>query len=215
MTAHQYLLGTSAEKFCTTAEMGDARLTYRLSHDLGNLSADYHEALCGDGVYVKLRHKMTGEVFRSLDFCGGASVACFGNGGEAASAEYSRVADAAAAQVRKLAYVSHTTYQTDVNFDLSELLVQNANRYLVMNKGDKNWRYQAIEADEESKMTHAVIVNSGKCYIKMESCSFIDTLEVLRRPRRQSRRSGNTGVAKGSRTREGYSRVRAHTMEIL
>lgn len=194
--------------------MGDARLTNRLSHDLGNLSADYHQALCGDGIYVKLRHKKTGEVFRSLDFCGGASVACFGNGGENASAQYNRVADAAAAQVMKLAYVSHTTYQTDVNFDLSELLAQNANRYLVLDEGGKDWRYQDIEADGDSKMTHAIIVNSGKFRTRIQSHSLIDPLEVPRRPRRLSRRSGSTGVAKGSRIRDGYSRARAHTMGI-
>ncbi|KAG8165851.1 hypothetical protein KVR01_004403 [Diaporthe batatas] len=141
--------------------MGDARPMDRLSHDLGNLSTSYHNARCGDGVYVELEHNKTGERFRSLDFCGGASVACFGNGGENASAEYNRVADATVAQIRKLAYVSHTTYQTNVNFDLSELLVRNANRYLVKDEGGTKWRYQDIGGDESSKMSHAIIVNSG------------------------------------------------------
>jgi hypothetical protein len=187
----------------------------RRSHDLGNLSADYHKAISGDGIYVKLAHKKTGESFRSLDFCGGASVACFGNGGDSASAEYNRVADATVAQIRQLAYVSHTTYRTDINFDLTELLVRNANRYLVRDGGGEQWRYQDIEADESSKMTHAIIVNSGKTTITIQSGSLVDVLEVLRRLRRLSRRSGNIGVSRGSRPREGYSLAKAHTMVIL
>ncbi|KAI1840869.1 hypothetical protein JX266_012951 [Neoarthrinium moseri] len=141
--------------------MSRSNVTDRLSHDLGNLNADYHKAECGDGIYMKLEHCKTGESFRSLDFCGGAAVACLGNGGENASAEYVRVADAAAAQMKKLAYVSHTSYRSDVNFDLSELLVRNANRYLVLDEETHQWQYKDIEADESSKLSHAIILNSG------------------------------------------------------
>jgi len=64
--------------------------------------------------------------------------------------------------MNKLAHVSHTTYRTDVDFELSELLVRNANRYLVHDDDTKQWRYNEIETDEASKMSHAIIVNSGE-----------------------------------------------------
>ncbi|KAK6854888.1 pyridoxal phosphate-dependent transferase [Apiospora arundinis] len=141
--------------------MDDSKTLHRPSYDLGNLQSDYHKAEVGDGVYMRLENNKTREKFRSLDFCGGAAVSCLGNGGENASAEYVRVVEAAAAQMQKLAYVSHTTYRSDVNFDLSELLVRNANRYLVSDEDTKQRRYKEIETSEASKISHAIIVNSG------------------------------------------------------
>ncbi|KAI1856996.1 uncharacterized protein JN550_013489 [Neoarthrinium moseri] len=192
--------------------MSRSNVTDRLSHDLGNLNADYHKAECGDGIYMKLEHCKTGESFRSLDFCGGAAVACLGNGGENASAEYVRVADAAAAQMKKLAYVSHTSYRSDVNFDLSELLVRNANRYLVLDEETHQWQYKDIEADESSKLSHAIILNSGKLFSSFCVEHLVNSLKVPRPLRRRSRQFGSTGEHKESRTKKRSYHEKAHTM---
>lgn len=189
--------------------------TSQLSFDLGNLKTDYHKAVSGAGTHMKLEHGKTGESFLSLDFCGGAAVACLGNGGENASAEYNRVVDATAAQMKKLAYVSHTTYRSDVNFELAELLVRNANRILLLDEKTNQWHYKDIESDALSKMSHAIIVNSGKSSNKSLPGRVTDDLEAPRRPRQLSRQFGSTGVRRESQTRGKYYRAKAHTMAIL
>lgn len=117
--------------------------------------------------------------------------------------------------MQKLAYVSHTTYRTDVNFDLSELLVRNANRYLVSDEDTKQRRYKEIETSEASKISHAIIVNSGEVVNKFKSRLLANTVEAPRPLRQQSKPCGSTGVSKESRTKARYYPARAHTTAIL
>lgn len=67
--------------------------------------------------------------------------------------------------MQKLAYVSHTSYRCEINHDLSQRLVQNANRYLVFDEATKQHSYKEIRGSECSKMSHAIIVNSGEFLI--------------------------------------------------
>ncbi|KAI8624304.1 exocyst complex protein exo70 [Xylariaceae sp. FL1651] len=76
-----------------------------------SLKVDFPRLVCGDGNYLVLEDGR-----RILDASGGAAVACIGHGD-------SRVNDAIAAQLKKVAYCSTAFYTTDVCEKLCQLLV--------------------------------------------------------------------------------------------
>ncbi|KAK8134793.1 Aminotransferase [Apiospora sp. TS-2023a] len=120
--------------------------------DLGDLAGALSLAVKGTdngdgahaGLYIEVKDPKANESRNVLDMCGGAAVACLGNG---KTRHTEKVLDAMHEQNKKLSYAAHGFYSSGPARDLAARLLQDANE-------------PSVEGSDE-ELTHVMVLSSG------------------------------------------------------